>query len=215
MSELKILAATGLRSLARRIYWERVMRKLIAGFKTSIDGKIEGADGYADWVAAWSEDFGLTGQIDACIVGGGMYPGYEKYWTAIQTAGDQPLPMTGKFPTPEEVKWGHFAAQTPHYVLSKTLGQAQWRKTSFLRGVDEVTALKSTPGKDIYLMGGGRVAAALIDGGLVDELRLLVYPLIAGPGKALFATTARRRKLELRKAQQLPDGRVSLVYAIG
>jgi dihydrofolate reductase len=64
------------------------------------------------------------------------------------------------------------------------------------------------------VLRGGRVAAALIDGGLVDELRLIVYPLIAGPGKALFATTAHRRKPELRNAQQLPDGRVSLVYAI-
>jgi len=171
------------------------MRKLIAGFKVSIDGKIEGPEGYADWVTAWSEDYGLTGQIDACIVGGGMYPGYEKYWTAIQTAGDQPLPMTGKFPTPDEVKWGHFAARTPHYVLSTTLGQAQWSKTSFLRSLDEVTALKRKAGKDIYLMGGGRVAATLIDCGLADELRLIVYPLIAGPGRALFATE--RRQLEL------------------
>jgi dihydrofolate reductase len=84
-----------------------------------------------------------------------------------------------------------------------------------LRSLDEVTALKSKPGKDVYLMGGGQVAAALIDGGLVDELRLIVYPLIVGRGKALFATTVQRRNLELRKAQQLPDGRVSLVYTIG
>jgi hypothetical protein len=100
------------------------MRRLIAGFKVSIDGKIEGPEGYADWVAAWSEDYGLTGRIDACIGGGGMYPGYEKYWTAIQSAGDQPLRMTGIFPTPDEVKWGQVAARAPHYVLSTTLTQA-------------------------------------------------------------------------------------------
>ena len=191
------------------------MRKVIAGFKVSVDGKIEGPDGYADWVAAWSEDYGLTGQIDACIVGGRMYPGYEKYWTAIQNAGDQPLEMTGKSPTPDEVKWGHFAARTPHFVLSTTLSQAQWPNTSFLRTLDEVVALKRKPGKDIYLMGGGQVAATLIDGGLVDELRLIVYPLIAGQGKALFATIAQRRNLNLQKVQQLAEGRVSLVYAVG
>ena len=190
------------------------MRKLIAGFKMSVDGKIEGPEGYADWVPAWSEDYGLTGQIDACIVGGGMYPGYERYWTAIQNAGEQPLPMTGKFPTPGEIKWGRFAAQTPHYVLSTTLGQAHWPKTSFLRSLHEVAALKQKPGKDIYLMGGGRVAAALIDAGLVDELRLIVHPLIAGPGKALFATIAQRRKLALRSAQDLGGGLASLVYEI-
>ena len=190
------------------------MRKLIAGFKVSLDGKFEGPDGYADWVAAWSEDYGLTEQIDACIVGGGMYPGYEKYWTAIQTAGDQPLPMTGKFPTAAEVNWGRMAAQTPHYVLSTTLREAHWPRTSFLRSTDQVAALKKRPGKDIYLMGGGRVTAALIDGGLVDELRLIVHPLIAGPGKALFETTGLRRKLTLRRAQELPGGLVSLVYGV-
>lgn len=122
--------------------------------------------------------------------------------------------MTGKLPTPAEVKWGHFAARTRHYVLSTTLVQAQWSMTSFLRSVDEVAALKKKTGKDIYLMGGGRIAAALIDEGLVDELRLILHPLIAGPGKALFATTAHRRTLALRKAQELGDGLVSLVYAI-
>ncbi|TJX00279.1 MAG: dihydrofolate reductase, partial [Mesorhizobium sp.] len=54
-----------------------------------------------------------------------------------------------------------------------------------------------------------------IDAGLVDELRLILYPLLVGEGKALFATTQNRRGLELRKVQQLTDGRVSLIYAIG
>jgi riboflavin biosynthesis pyrimidine reductase len=62
-------------------------------------------------------------------------------------------------------------------------------------------------------MRGARTAASLIDAGLVDELRLIVYPLIAGEGKALFSTTQRRRELELRKVQQLADGRVNLIYA--
>jgi hypothetical protein len=48
------------------------MRKLITGMKLSLDGKMEGSEGYADWVEAWSEDYGLTPQIDACVVGGGM-----------------------------------------------------------------------------------------------------------------------------------------------
>ena len=64
-------------------------------------------------------------------------------------------------------------------------------------------------------MGGARIAASLIDAGIADELRLIVYPLIAGEGKALFATSERRRALELRKVQQLPDGRMSLIYGIG
>lgn len=190
------------------------MRKLIAAFKTSLDGKIEGAEGYADWVDAWSEDYGLTQQIDACVVGGGMYPNYEQYWTTIQKEPIKLHPMSNKLPTRGEVEWARFAERTAHYVLSRALTSALWPRTRFLRQAEDVAALKQQPGKDIFLMGGARVTASLIDAGLVDELRLLVYPLIAGAGKALFATTSTRHGLELRQARPLPDGRVSLSYAI-
>jgi riboflavin biosynthesis pyrimidine reductase len=63
-------------------------------------------------------------------------------------------------------------------------------------------------------MGGAQIAASVIDAGLVDEIRLIVYPLIAGPGKALFALTERRRGLELRKVQQLPGGKLGLTYRL-
>lgn len=190
------------------------MRQLIAGLKISLDGKVEGPEGYADWVPAWSEDYDLTPHVDAVVLGGGMYPGYEQYWTTIKNQPDQPHPLTGKLPTPGELEWSHFAAQTPHYVLSGTLTSAAWPQTRFIRKAEEITGLKQQSGKDIYLMGGARITASLIDAGLVDELRLIVYPLIAGEAKALFGTTERRHALELRKVQQLPEGLVRLVYAI-
>ena len=84
-----------------------------------------------------------------------------------------------------------------------------------MRGLDEVAALKQQPGKDVYLIGGARTTAACIDAGLVDELRLIVYPLIAGGGVGLWASTERRRELELRAVEQLSDGRLSLVYGVG
>ena len=191
------------------------MRKLIAGMKVSVDGKIEGPEGTADWVEAWSEDYGLIPQIDACLLGGGMYPGYEGYWTGIQNEPDKPAWITGNPPTPAELEWARFIERTPHYVLSNTLTSAHWPKTSFVRGLEEIAALKQQPGKDIYLVGGARTTASLVDAGLVDELRLIVYPLIAGEGKALFATTERRHGVELRKVEQLPGGRVRLIYGIG
>ncbi len=193
------------------------MRKLIAAMKMSLDNKIEGPNGDPDWIEAWSEDYGLTAQIDACLLGGKMYneSGYEKYWTAIQqNEQGKPLPMTGKLPTPGEIEWVHFAAKTPHYVLSSTLTSALWPNTRFIRGVEEVPALKQQPGKDIYLMGGAQIISSLIDAGLVDEIRLIVYPLIAGEGKALFAKTEHLNGLELRKVEQLKGGRVSLIYGI-
>src|SRR5215831_19006905 len=129
-------------------------RKLIAGMKISVDGKIEGPEGTADWVEAWSDDYGLMPQVDACLLGGGMYPGYERYWTAIQNEPDKPVWITGSAPTSAEIEWAGFAAQTPHYVLSRTLTSALWPKTSFVRGLEEIAALKQQPGKDIYLVGG-------------------------------------------------------------
>ncbi len=144
----------------------------------------------------------------------GSYVSWLRYWTALQNEPDKPLPMSGKLPTPAEVEWARFAARTPHYVLSSTLTSALWPQKSFVRGLEGIAALKRQSGKDIYLVGGARTTASLIDAGLVDELRLIIYPLIAGKGKALFATTERRRGLELRKVQQLQGGRVSLIYEI-
>jgi dihydrofolate reductase len=191
------------------------MRKIIAAMKTSIDGKITGPEGVADWVDGWSDDYGLIPQIDACVLGAGMYPGYEAYWSAIESAPDQPLAMTDKVPTPGEVEWVRFAAQVPHYVLSSTMKSATWpKKTSFLRGLDDIAALKQKSGKDIYLVGGAQTTASLIDAGLVDELRLVAYPLIAGKGTPLFTGSERRRRLELRNVQQLPGGRLRMIYGI-
>src|ERR1700694_3467828 len=80
------------------------MRKLIAGMKISVDGKIEGPEGYADWVEAWSDDYGLTPQVDACVLGGGMYPGYEQYWTTIQNEPDKPAWITDSAPPASELE---------------------------------------------------------------------------------------------------------------
>jgi len=191
------------------------MRKLIAGMKISVDGKIEGADGSADWAQAWSEDYGITSQIDACILGGGMYPGYEQYWTSIQNEPEKVVWIKGNPPTRAEIEWANFTKVAPHYVLSTSLDSANWSNTSFLRGVGDITSLKRQPGKDIYLVGGARTTSSLIDAGLVDELRLIVYPLIAGEGKSLFTPTQARRELELVKVEQLEQGCARLSYKLG
>jgi dihydrofolate reductase len=190
------------------------MRKLIGGMKLSLDGKAAGPEGVADWVDGWSEDYGLTPHVDACLLGGGMYPTYEQYWTQIQNEPTEPHPFSGEVPTQGEAEWAGFAARTPHYVLSGSLTSAEWAQTSFVTTLDEIDSLKRQSGKDIYLVGGARTTASLIDAGLVDELRLLVYPLIAGEGPALF-TTSGRRGLDLRKVEQLADGRLSLIYELG
>lgn len=191
------------------------MRKIIAGMQVSLDGKVTGADGYADWVDAWSDHYDVTPEADACLLGAGMYPGYEQYWSAIQSAPEEPLPMTGKLPTAGEVEYARFAARTPHYVLSRSLTTAHWTHTKFLRGLDEVRALKASEGRSVYLVGGARLVTSLLDAGLVDELRLTVHPLIVGAGKALFEKSEQRRQLDLRSVCQLAGGQVGMIYALG
>ena len=190
------------------------MRSLIAAMKVSLDAKMQGPEGTADWVEAWSEDFDLTPQIDACLLGGGMYPGYETYWTAIRTQPDTPAWITGEPPTSAEQEWARFTQTTPHYVLSSTLQTATWPNTSFLRSIQAVAALKEQPGKDIYLVGGARITTSMIDAGLVDELRLITYPLIAGSGSDGLFEGARRRGIRLSTARQLSGGKVASTYRI-
>lgn len=191
------------------------MRKLIAAFKISLDGKIEGSDGYADWVDAWSEDFEITPHIDACLLGGAMYPRYEEYWTAVQShQPGTPLPTTGKLPSSAEFEWGRIAASLPHYVLSRTLKEVKWHNSHLVRTIDEIAALKAQARKSIYIVGGSQITSSLIEAGLVDEIRLIVYPLIAGAGKPLFNSAYTRQRLVLRKSDQLPDGRMTLVYSV-
>jgi hypothetical protein len=129
------------------------MRKLITGMKISVDGKIEGPEGVADWVKAWSEDYGLTQQIDACVVGAGMYAGYEKYWTAIKNEPNKPVWITGNAPTPAEIEWAQFAAQAPHYVLSSKLTSTLWANTHLIRGSKKSEHSSSSPEKTFISSG--------------------------------------------------------------
>jgi dihydrofolate reductase len=192
------------------------MRRLIVAMKASLDGKIERNDGAADWVKAWSDDYGLTPEIDACILGAGMYPLYEKYWTSIQVEPEKPVWITGTPPTLAEREWADFAQQIPHYVLSSaSIPAAAWPNTKIIRSLEDIVALKQEAGKEIYLVGGAKTSGSLIDAGLVDEIRMIVYPLIAGDGKPLFAASERQRNLDLRSVQELSEGRIRLEYSVG
>lgn len=191
------------------------MRKLIAGFKMSLDGKIEGPEGYADWVESWAEEYGLTRKVDACLLGGKMYPGYENYWSdMLRTQVGEPHPMTGGTATKSELAWAQFAARTPHYVLSRSIGTPAWSHATQFRSLEEVADLKNAGGKDIFLMGGAEIACSCLDAGLLDELHLIIYPIVVGGGKSLIRTSVGRRPLVLQSATPLSEGRVRLSYSL-
>jgi dihydrofolate reductase len=68
------------------------VRKIIAALQTSLDGLIEGPNGELDWVESWEDPFDLLSQVDAFILGRGMYAGYEQYWGAVLADPDGILP---------------------------------------------------------------------------------------------------------------------------
>lgn len=190
------------------------MRRMIAAMKVSLDGMVSDVEDLPSWVEAWSDDYGLTPQIDACVLGGGMYRGYEAYWTALQAAPDTPVWITGAPPTPAELEWAAFVKATPHYVLSTRPAETNWPQTTFVAHLDGIAALKRESGKDIYLVGGARTVGICLDAGLVDEIRLIVHPVISGGGKRLFGATCNRAGLHLMESRQLLGGRVSLTYSV-
>lgn len=83
-------------------------------------------------------------------------------------------------------------------MRSNTLTSTLWPGTSFVRGLADIAPLEQPGGKDICLVGGARTTVSLIDAGLVGEIWLIAYPLIAGAGKSLFSTAEHRRLLALR-----------------
>lgn len=191
------------------------MRKIIAALITSLDGLIEGPNGELDWVDSWEDPFDLLPQIDTCILGRGMYPGYEQYWGAILANPGGILPFTGKVATKGEIDYARFAARTPHIVVSRTLNEVGWKNTRIVRDVEDLRALKEQSGKDMHAVGGATLVSSLINAGLVDELRIVVQPIVLGRGKALFKDVNERHALTFLDAKPLQSGMVRLSYRPG
>ena len=102
----------------------------------------------------------------------------------------------------------------PHYVVSSTLEGPEWNNTTVLRGdvIEEVGKLKAQCDGDIVVHGSPQLAQTLIEHELVDELRLMVYPVIVGAGKRLFAETSGTKRLRLVEARTVGDGIHILTY---
>jgi dihydrofolate reductase len=80
--------------------------------------------------------------------------------------------------------------------------------------VEEIRKLKQQPGKDIYAVGGPRLVSSLMNQGLIDELRLMVHPVVLGGGKPLFKDVMERHALKLIEAKRLKSGKAGLTYSV-
>jgi dihydrofolate reductase len=190
------------------------MRKIIAALQVSLDGFIEGPNENLDWVDSWEDPFNIVGNVDAFILGARMNPGYEQYWQAVLNNPRGILPFSGKPATEGEIEYAEFAGRTRHIVVSRTLQTVSWTNTRIVRDLEDIRRLKEAPGGNMHAVGGASLVSNLMNAGLVDEIRLVVQPIILGGGKPLFKDVKERHALTLLTARPLKAGAVSLSYGV-
>jgi dihydrofolate reductase len=190
------------------------MRKMIAALQMSLDGLAQGSDeGGPEWVDSWTEGLALIPDVDTFVQGAGMYPGYAQFWAAIEASPKVIPPFSSRLPYESEIAYARRAAKTPHYILSSTLEGVAWpRSARIVRDLDALRALKTQPGKNIYVVGGPTFVNNLLKADMLDELKLIVAPVLLGKGKPMFADAFRR--LSLVSAEPAKDGRVVLAYRV-
>jgi dihydrofolate reductase len=150
----------------------------------------------------WHDDIGqafgtLMQGTDAFLLGRRTYVGHAQAF--------EPMPPGDPF--------GDLMNTPAKYVVSKTLEKPLWRNTTIIRDnvIDAVRALKAQPGKNILTDGSSQLVHTLLQNDLVDELHLLLYPIVLGGGKRLLPDGLHTR-FSLKQATPYPSGVVGLHY---
>ena len=138
-----------------------------------------------------------TLNAEAQLLGRVTYEGFAAAWPT--RSGD---PFSAKFNS------------MPKYVVSQTLKKADWNNSTILKGnvVEEVSKLKKRLHGDILVSGSAKLAQTLIANDLVDQLNLMVFPIILGSGKRLFGETGEPKTLQLAESKTVGDGVTILIY---
>jgi dihydrofolate reductase len=189
-------------------------RLFIAALQVSLDGYLQGANGEVDWVDSWDDALGLVPGADTAVLGGGMYPGYQHLWGSVAADPRTGAAMLGREVTEGEADYALWTQRAPHYVLSTTIENVSWETTHLVRDVSELRSLKEQPGGAVYVIGGAKLVASLLNEGLIDEVRLIVHPVILGGGKSPFAGVKKPRTLQLAQTSASRNGRVILMYRV-
>jgi dihydrofolate reductase len=102
----------------------------------------------------------------------------------------------------------------PKYVVSSTLEKPEWNNSTVLKGdvVEEVQKLRQRLGGNIVVHGSAQLVQTLVEHDLVDELRLMVFPVVLGTGKRLFGDMSDKKPLRLVSSKTVGDGIAILIY---
>lgn len=173
------------------------MRNLVVTEFVSLDGVIENPG----WTFPyWNDEIANfkgeeSNASDALLLGRVTYEGFAAAWPQSTDEGAAYFNGVRK------------------YVVSNTLNKAEWNNSVIIKGnlADEINKLKQQDGKDITVHGSGKLVQSLIQQGLVDRFRLLIYPVVLGKGQRLFeeGTTA---TLKLVEARPFSGGVTALIY---
>jgi dihydrofolate reductase len=187
---------------------ENGMGRIVVTEFISLDGVMEdpgGAEGfkYGGWTFEISrgdegDKFKLdeTTESTALLLGRVTYEGFAEAWPSRE---------------------GEFADKfnnMPKYVVSSTLKKPEWNNTTVLEGnlAEAVSKLREEQDGDIVVHGSGRLVQALLEHDLLDELRLMVFPVVLGSGKRLFGETSDKKRLQLVESRTVGDGVAILIY---
>lgn len=178
------------------------MRKVIANFFISLDGVVERPD---QWHFPYFND--EMGQAvgegmaasDTMLLGRRTYEEFATYWPQQSS----------------DVEPADHMNNTPKIVVSNTLTSADWQNSRIVRGDElaaELNRLKQQQGKNIGTVGSATLVRSLLRDGLLDEVHLLVHPLVVGSGKRLFEEGTGKVPLALLSSKTFGTGVVYLVY---
>jgi dihydrofolate reductase len=180
------------------------MRKVVSTLFIALDGVVEAPN---EWQHAFDEEMGgvlgaTLETADAVLLGRKTFTEWAGYWPSV-TSG-------------EDAGFADWINGSAKYVASSTLGDVDgWANSTLLKGelAESVGTLKAGEGKDISVAGSPGLVRSLLELGLLDELTLLVHPVVAGGGRRkLFADDAAQRRLELVGARPTSSGTVIATY---
>jgi dihydrofolate reductase len=185
------------------------MGRIVVTEFISLDGVVEDPGGSEDFkYGGWSFEFQRGDEGDAfkfeetrnsaaMLLGRKTYEGFAEAWPS------------------REGEFADLFNALPKYVVSSTLKDPEWQNTTVLDGdlADEVGRLRDELDGDVVVHGSVQLAQALIAGDLVDELRLMVFPVVLGAGKRLFGDPGEKKTLRLAASEAVGDGVLILTYA--
>jgi dihydrofolate reductase len=182
---------------------EAVMRKIVAGLLMSLDGVVESPDrwGWPRYMNAEMSEAITAGiaHADAVLLGGRTYAQFAEMWP--KQSSDVPM--------------ADFLNRSPKYVVSSTLQTPlAWANSSRITGdlAEELTKLKTRPGKNIQVPGSPTLVRSLLSMGLLDELNLSICPIVVGSGMRLFDGVADQVVLRLVHSTVLSTGVLGVTY---